>query len=104
MGFAENSLPEIRGRHEMQELLRTTFSALDNDSLMDVVQALRERVFAREPDDLLDTVLVNGVYECSFKPMLELLLRELLYLATSQALPFDERRQDMLAVIALAGF
>ena len=34
----------------------------------------------------------------------ELLLRELLYLATTEALPFDERRQDMIAVMALAGF
>ena len=104
MGFAENSLPEIRGRQEMQDLLRKTFSALDDERLVDVVQALRERVFAREPDDLLDTAIVNGVYECSFKPMVELLLRELLYLATTEALPFDERRQDMIAVMALAGF
>ncbi len=104
MGFAENSLPEIRGRQEMQDLLRNTFSALDTESLVDVVQALRERVFGREPDDLLDTMLVNGVYECSFKPMVELLLRELLYLATVDAPPVDERRQDMIAVIALAGF
>ena len=104
MGFAENSLPDIRGRQEMQDLLRSTFSALDTESLLDVVQALRERVFEREPDHLLDTVLVNGVYECSFKPMVELLLRELLYLATTDALPFDERRKDMIAVMALAGF
>jgi hypothetical protein len=102
MGFAENSLPEIRGRQELEELVRATFSALESES--EIVHALRERVFARDPDELLDSVVSNGVCVWSFKPMVELLLRELLYLAREDRIPADERRQDMAAAIVLAGF
>jgi len=104
MGFAENSPPEIRGRQEMQELIRATFSALEGESLAEIVHLLRERVFTRQPEELLDTVVSNGVSMWSFKPMVELLLRELLYLATAEDIASDDRLQEMAAVMVLAGF
>jgi len=46
----------------------------------------------------------NGVSMWSFKPMVELLLRELLYLATAEDIASDDRLQEMAAVMVLAGF
>jgi hypothetical protein len=104
MGSAENSLPEIRGRQEMQDLVRATFAALENESMAEVVEALRDRVFTRHPDELLETTVQRDVCQWSFKPMVELMLREVLYLATSDQLPAAERRQEIAATIVLAGF
>ena len=88
----------------MQDLVRATFAALENESMTEVVQALRDRVFTRQPDELLETTVERGVCQWNFKPMVELMLREVLHLATSDEGPADERRQEIAATIALAGF
>ena len=88
----------------MQDLVRATFAALENQSMAEVVEALRDRVFTRHPDELLETTVERDVCQWSFKPMVELMLREVLYLATTDQLPADERRQEIAATMVLAGF
>ena len=88
----------------MQDLVRATFAALENESMSEVVQALRDRVFARHPDELLETSVESGVCQWNFKPMVELMLREVLHLATNDQIAAGERRQEIAATIVLAGF
>ena len=104
MGFAENSTPETRGKQEMHELVRATFAALEKAELAEFVRDLRDRVFAREPDELLETTIESGVCQWSFKPMVELMLRHVRDLAANDQIPAHERRLEIPATIELAGF
>ena len=104
MGFAEHSTPETRGKQEMHELVRATFAALEEAELGDLVLDLRDRVFAHDPDQLLETTIENGVCQWSFKPMVELMLRHVLDLAANGRIPAHERRLEIPAAIELAGF
>ena len=104
MGFAENSTPETRGKQEMHELVRATFAALEEAELAELVHDLRDRVFVRDPNELLETTIESGVCQWSFKPMVELMLRHALNLAANGQIPAHERRLEIAATIELAGF
>ena len=104
MGLAENSTPETRGKQEMHELVRATFAALEEAELAELVQDLRDRVFGRDPDELLETTIESGVYHWSFKPMVELMLRHVLDLAANDQIPAHERRLEIETTTELAGF
>jgi hypothetical protein len=104
MGSAENPELETRGKEEMHELVRSTFAALEDAELPGMVKELRERVFARNPDDLLETTIDKDVCHWNFKPMVELMLRHVLGLARDEQISADERKLEINAVIELAGF
>ena len=88
----------------MHDLVRATFAALEGAELAELVHNLRDRVFVRGPDELLDTRIESGVCQWSFKPMVELMLRHALDVATSDKIPASERRLEIAATIELAGF
>jgi hypothetical protein len=104
MGHAEESTPQAHGKQEMQELVRATFVALEEAEMSEFVRHLRERVFAREVDELLETSVESGICQWSFKPMVELMLRHVLYLAATPEIPPSERRLEIAATIEAAGF
>jgi hypothetical protein len=104
MGSAENPDLETKGKEEMHELVRTTFAALEDADLPDAVRELRQRVFTRHADELLETTIENDVCYWNFKPMVELMLRHMLALATDAQMSADERKLEVAAVIELAGF
>lgn len=104
MGFAENSTPDARGKREMQELVRGTFAALEEANLAELVQELRDRVFVRSADELLESTLESDVCHWRFKPMVELLLYHVRELAANRAIPLADRRGEIAAAVELAGF
>jgi hypothetical protein len=104
MGPRENPVPEIRGKQEMHELARTVFAALQEAELGEVVAEVRERVLDLGPDSVVDSTVVDGVAQWSFKPMVELLLRHVLEIATRDGLRADQRRTEIQATLHLAGF
>lgn len=104
MGSAENPELETRGKEEMHELVRATFAALEDADLPDAINVRRERVFARNPDDLLETTIEKDVCQWNFKPMVELMLRHVCDLAQNEQISAGERKLEINAVIELAGF
>jgi len=88
----------------MHELVRATFGALNEADLYEVAQELRERVLGREPDELLETTLDNGICHWTFKPMVELVFRHVIELASNIRMPEDQRRLEIAATIEFAGF
>ena len=104
MGSAENSTPEARGKREMQELVRGTFAALEAANLGELVGDLRERVFVRDAEELLETTMEQDVCHYRFKPMVELLLLHVRELAANSKMPVYTRRGEIAAAVELAGF
>jgi hypothetical protein len=104
MELAKRDSPDIRGREEMHALVRETFGALNDADLYEVAQELRDRVLGREPDELLDTELEDGACRWTFKPMVELMFRHLIGIASNAKMPEHERRLEIAATIEFAGF
>ena len=104
MELAESRTPEIRGREEMHDLVRATFGALNDADLYEVAQELRDRVLGREPDELFDTALEDGICRWSFKPMVELIFRHVIGVASNERMPEHERRLEIAATMEFAGF
>lgn len=88
----------------MHELVRTTFAALEDADLTELIEEIRDRVFALEPDGLLDVSVEPGVCQWSFKPMVELLLRHVRDIASNRTLQPDQCRIEVYAALELAGF
>lgn len=104
MGTRENPVPEIRGKQEMHELARTVFAALQDAELGETVAEVRERVLDLGPEFVVDSTVVGGVAQWSFKPMVELLLRHVLDIATRDGIRTEQRRDEISATLYLAGF
>jgi hypothetical protein len=104
VGHAEESTPQAHGKEEMHELVRATFMALEEAELSEFVHQLRDRVFVREADELLETNIESGICRWRFKPMVELMLRHVLHLATTREISPYERRLEIEATIEAAGF
>src|SRR3954462_15578757 len=93
-----------RGKREMRELALTAFSALERAELIDILDLLHTLVLRRPPADLMDVVLVDGVWEWRFKPMIELMLRHMSDTAANIGRPIDSRREDLRGVLEMLGF
>jgi hypothetical protein len=104
MGPRENPVPEIRGKQEMHELARTVFAALQEADLGEIAAEVRARVLDRGPESVVDSSVIDGVAQWSFKPMVELLLRHVLDIATRDGLQSAQRRDEIAATLHLAGF
>lgn len=95
----------IHGRREMKDLAMSTIAALDDADLDEEIEALHDRVFSLDVDELFDTrQLPDDAWQCSFKPMVELALLEIKSLARSPALPAEERRRQIRWVLDATGF
>ncbi len=89
----------------MHALVREAFGALSDADLYEVARELRERVLGREPDELLETTFEeNGVCVWSFKPMVELVFRHVIDLASNPRMAEDQRRLEIAATMEFAGF
>jgi hypothetical protein len=93
------------GRQEMSELVVDVVSALEAGGLADQVDVLGARVLARGPQEIFDIASSqDDDGEMSFKPMVELLLREVLHLARLDALPAAVRVDQIRWTLEMAGF
>jgi hypothetical protein len=93
------------GRREMKNLALAAVSALDQSRLEDVLGVLHTRVFDRETDELCDMVEAGpGRWHCSYKPMVELLLREIVAVLKDRELSRDEQRVRICWAIDASGY
>jgi len=88
----------------MRELALSALAALERADLADVARALHDRVFGGSINALFEPYEENGELRWRFKPMAELLLRELKQLAAAQNMPAAERRRRIVWTFDMAGF
>jgi hypothetical protein len=95
----------FNGRREMQELAIGALEALQRAGLHDEVRLLHDRVLSRPPAELMERLGIEGDPEFwTFKPMVELLLREVRTLAFRQERSLDDRRHELAWLLDIAGF
>jgi hypothetical protein len=102
-----NSRPGVpfNGRREMQELALGALEGLQHAGLTDEVRLLHDRVLSRPPAELMERLDLGDDSEFwSFKPMVELLLREVRLLASQSARTHADRRHELEWLIDIAGF
>ena len=94
-----------KGRREMRNLAMSAVSALEQGGLRDLLDDLQHRVFDRDTEELCDTErLTDGLVRFSYKPMVELLLREIAGVMRSRDLSRDEQRSRISWALDVAGF
>ena len=94
----------LPGNAEMRELALSALAALERANLADAARAVQERVLGRSADALLEAYEENNVQRWRFKPMAELVLRELKCLAEVKHVPLDQRRLRVKLTLDIAGF
>ena len=94
----------MHGAAEMRELALSVLAALERADLADVARTLHDRMFGCDVHALLESYEENSVVRWRFKPMAELLLRELKQLASAPHLPIAERRRRIEWTFDMAGF
>ena len=104
MSWTEVPKPDERGKQEMHELAVATFTALEEAGLTETLDQLHDRVFAGGPDALFEVEVTGDVWQWSFKPFVELLLRHIVQSATNSTLTPRQRQEDISAALDLAGF
>jgi hypothetical protein len=94
-----------KGRREMRNLAMSAVSALEQGGLRDLLDDLQHRVFDRDSEQLCDTERVDeGIVLFTYKPMVELLLREITDVMRSRDLSRDEQRTRVTWALDVAGF
>ena len=89
----------------MTELALATICALEAVDLWDELEDLRRRVIARSPELLFETRAIGaGVWEWSFRPMVELLLRHIRDVACAAARSREDRSREIEWTLTTAGF
>jgi hypothetical protein len=89
----------------MHNIAMAAVTALEQAGLADVLAELNTHVFERRSDDLCDEVVVGpGLRKCSYKPMVELLLREVAAVMKTKEISRDEQRTRVRWAIEMAGF
>ena len=89
------------GKVQLERLIVDVVRTLRDAHMQDTLRAFNERVLSLEPEHLFDAP--EGA-EPHFKPMFELLLRELSALGTNTSLPLAVRQTRALEAMHLAGF
>jgi hypothetical protein len=92
----------VSGKVDLERLIVEVVHTLRDAHMPDTLRALDERVLSLQPEELFETA--DDGSESRFKPMLELLLRELTALGTSTSLSVVERETRALEAMHLAGF
>jgi hypothetical protein len=96
MRAAENPSPHIRGKQEIRELALAAFTALDEADLGYEGDRLHQAVFSRDSTALFQTAEVEPyVWQWSFSPSIELLLRHVTEIAAQESRSIEERRQEI---------
>jgi hypothetical protein len=107
MDARDQSMPTARyqGRREMHNLAHAAVSALEQAGMKDALHTLQARLFDRSNDELCDIEAVgNGVFRCSYKPMVELLLLEVVAVMKHRHLAAENQRSRILWALTMAGF
>ena len=89
---------------DLSNLVADVVGALEAGGLSDQLDVLEARVLARGPEAIFDLEPRSDQRTLSFKPMVELLLREVAYLARLDALPTVERADQIRWTLDMAGF
>jgi hypothetical protein len=95
---------QTRGKQAMHELVLSAFAALEDGELTELFDALQGRLFGRSPQDLMDVEFVDNAWEWRFKPMIELLLRHISQAAANEAMPTEDREDEIILAVEMAGF
>src|SRR5437762_8276487 len=95
---------QTRGKQEMHELALAAFSALDQGELTELFDELQGRLFGRSPQDLMTVEFVDDAWEWRFKPMIELLLRHISQTAANAGIPTEDREDEIISAVEMAGF
>ena len=90
------------GRVQLERLMVEVVHTLRDAHMHDTLRAFDERLLSRPPEHLFEATPENS--EPRFKPMVELLLRELAALGASSAMPVDNRHARAVEAMHLAGF
>ena len=77
---------------------------MEESDLSVEAQLIHTRVLSRAPEQLLEQVIVGTQTVWMFKPMVELLMHELRYIATAPDLSPAEQRERIRWTLDLAGF
>lgn len=108
-GNSRTGMP-FSGRREMQALALSAQEALERAGLIDEVRALHQRVLTRAPDELMEAVDDGGdgadgrSERWGFKPMVELLFREVRDVASRQDRSLEDRRHEIAWLLDISGF
>jgi hypothetical protein len=98
------AVEQFRGQREMRQLAMLSIKALEQATLADEARALHDRVLARKPEELMEHATHGRQKEWRFKPMVELLLREVHAIALAVDRPIEERRHQVAWVLDVSGF
>jgi hypothetical protein len=98
------STGEIQGRAEVEQLLLDVVQTLVRSRLNGAIRSIDARLLSRPPGELLEIrPTSSGAWECEFRPMVELLLREILAISSRNE-SVDAREREIAGVLALAGY
>jgi hypothetical protein len=90
---------------ELQTLAASVVSALECAGLHQEARYLQSTVLGRSPGALIEMVEPEfGPSKWNFKPMVELLLREVLHVATVRGVSIEIRRARVRWAIEASGF
>jgi hypothetical protein len=95
----------VPGMEELQTLAASAVSALECADLHQEARYLKSCVLGRSPDALVEMVEPEfGPAKWNFKPMVELMLREILHVATVRGLSIEIRRARVRWALEASGF
>lgn len=94
----------VAGIAEIQALAVAAITAMEEADLSAEAQLIYTRVLSRPPEQLLEPVSVGARMVWMFKPIVELLMHELRYIAAAPELSYEERRERIRWTLDLAGF
>ena len=88
----------------MQALAASAITALQHCDLLEEAKYVHSQVLARAPEALLERAVVGERTVWTFKPMVELVLHELRYIAITRDLSPEARRERVRWTLDVAGF
>ena len=98
------STGEIQGKAEVEQLLGEVVQTLARSTLSGAIRSVDARLLSRPPEELLEIrPASNGAWVCEFRPMVELLLREILAISLRDE-SVDAREREIDGVMTLAGY
>lgn len=86
------------------QALAAAVTALQESELTAEARLIDSRVLSRPPEELLEPVTVGAQTVWTFKPIVELLMHELRYIATAPGLSREERGERIRWTLDFAGF
>jgi hypothetical protein len=99
------SAGEIQGKAKVEQLLGDVVRTLARSRLSGAIRSVDARLLSRSPEELLAIrPTSNGAWECEFRPMVELLLREILAISSRDDESADAREREIAGVMTLAGY